>query len=200
MLCYLYAHVLCKVIDYLAGSSGVTAQESFLRVVLVGDMMVDAELYPAAVDVLIVAHKVLVGDINSYDGLWLEVLPCSLACEEAVTCREAVVADHSAPYAHLGKYILQTEACSDTVAVGVAVSDYHRVLAVSEEQLSLTETDEHTPPSLQKLMELPAYLRTSLDGVVGDKAQFGSLAHFQPVEKFPLYEACGAFQPLNRLL
>ena len=50
--------------------------------------------------------------------------------------------------------------------------------AVSEKELSLTVAYKHMKPSLQQVMELLAYLRASLDRVVGDKRKLGRFAHF----------------------
>ena len=49
-------------------------------------------------------------------------------------------------------------------------------------------------------MELFAYLRTSLDGIIGNKRKLRRFAHFQSVKKLPLNETCGAFESLNGLV
>ena len=143
-----HAHILPEVVDYLARRRRLLAQQRLFRVVPVGLVVVDTELYLVSVYLGVPAHELYVRDINGDDGLGLEFLARSHARHKVIARGENVAAHYAAAYAQLRKDVFQSESRADTVAVRTLVSDYDRVLAVAQEGLCLTETNIHRCTSL----------------------------------------------------
>ena len=146
MFCYPYTHILCKIVDDLAGSSGVSAEKCFLRIVLVGDMVVDAELHLSAVYRLVSSHKFFIGYINCDNGLRLEILTCAARSHEIIALREGIAANYSASNAEFCENVLKAEACADTVTVRRLMCDYDSVSAIAEKAFCLAESNKHITP------------------------------------------------------
>ena len=106
-------------------------------------MVVDTKLDFAAVDILIAAHQIFIGDIDSDNVFRLKILTRARIRHEFIAFGELVVADNSASDSDLGKDILEGKACADAVAVGISVCDDNSVITTSEKLFSFGEANLH---------------------------------------------------------